>query len=322
VPEDGYKVKLPICCLRKSLNFGDSYKYNMAQGEIIDRNYNTISPSAKWLILMKGYTDIPFARRTAELISFPQKFKPDFSQKDLTFWARTVHFERRYWSVDQLLVGLNIKNILELSSGYTFRGLEAIKQKGVHYIDTDLPELITAKMNFVKTLQNETANTDGLLEVLPLNALDEQQFEDTVARFSNSQLAIVNEGLLMYLNLSEKEKLCAIIHKILKERGGYWITADIYLKRRTEKLHLKFEDTLTEFFEKHQLEENKFESFEEAEAFFERMGFSIDKIATTERNKLSSFKYLLKSASLLQLFRLLKGAKTQATWRLKVSSKF
>jgi len=61
-----------------------------------NRNYNTISPSAKSLLLMKGHTNIPFARETAELIKYPEKFNPDFSKKDMTFWARVVHFENRH----------------------------------------------------------------------------------------------------------------------------------------------------------------------------------------------------------------------------------
>lgn len=32
------------------------------------RDFNSISPSAKSLILMKGYTNIPFARQIAEII--------------------------------------------------------------------------------------------------------------------------------------------------------------------------------------------------------------------------------------------------------------
>ena len=59
---------------------------------LINRNFSTISPSAKSLLLMKGYTDIPFARQTAELLTYPEKYQPDFDKNDMTFWARTLHF--------------------------------------------------------------------------------------------------------------------------------------------------------------------------------------------------------------------------------------
>ena len=109
------------------------------------RNYNDISPSAKSLVLLKGLTNIPFARETAALISHPEKYVPEFENTDLAFWKRVVHFEMRYWSIDQLLSELAISNILELSSGFSFRGLDTVSKKKVFYIDTDLEELIASK---------------------------------------------------------------------------------------------------------------------------------------------------------------------------------
>ena len=134
---------------------------SMEQTNLNNRNFNTISPSAKSILLMKGHTNIPFARQTAELLLYPEKYIPDFKCKDLTFWARTIHFESRYWSIDQLLEGLSINNILEISSGFSFRGLEKIKTKGVHYIDTDLPDVIETKKEFITVLQNEGSNVGG-----------------------------------------------------------------------------------------------------------------------------------------------------------------
>ena len=292
---------------------------SMEQTNLNNRNFNTISPSAKSILLMKGHTNIPFARQTAELLLYPEKYIPDFKCKDLTFWARTIHFESRYWSIDQLLEGLSINNILEISSGFSFRGLEKIKTKGVHYIDTDLPDVIETKKEFITVLQNEGSNVGGKLELVPLNALDEEQFQAVIKKFKGGELVIINEGLLMYLDNSEKEKLCKIISNILKEHGGYWITADIYLRNKQEKLDLKLGDKTKEFFEQHHIEENRFESFEEAEAFFNRMGFIVDKEAKIKPSGLSSFKYLLKSLTLKQLFKMRKAGKIQATWRLKIA---
>jgi len=284
----------------------------------INRNYNTISPSAKSLLLMKGHTNIPFARQTAELIVHPDKFNPDFNNKNMSFWARVLHFENRYWTIDQLLADLTIKNILELSSGFSFRGLETIKKKGFYYIDTDLPDVIAIKKHIMTFLSKNSLNTEGKLEILPLNALDQRQFHEIVTHFPDGEIAIVNEGLLMYLDTIEKEKLCAIIHKILKERGGYWITADIYLKKQIDKLDLNIDSKTQRFFEQHQIENNKFDSFEDAKTFFKRMGFRIDKEADIKNSKLSSLKYFMKSTTIKQLIRIRRAGKMQATWRLSL----
>jgi O-methyltransferase involved in polyketide biosynthesis len=284
----------------------------------INRNYNTISPSAKSLLLMKGHTNIPFARQTAELIVHPDKFNPDFNNKNMSFWARVLHFENRYWTIDQLLADLTIKNILELSSGFSFRGLETIKKKGFYYIDTDLPDVIAIKKHIMTFLSKNSLNTEGKLEILPLNALDQRQFHEIVTHFPDGEIAIVNEGLLMYLDTIEKEKLCAIIHKILKERGGYWITADIYLKKQIDKLDLNIDSKTQRFFEQHQIENNKFDSFEDAKTFFKRMGFRIDKEADIKNSKLSSLKYFMKSTTIKQLIRIRRAGKMQATWLLSL----
>jgi len=284
----------------------------------INRNYNTISPSAKSLLLMKGHTNIPFARQTAELIVHPDKFNPDFNNKNMSFWARVLYFENRYWTIDQLLADLTIKNILELSSGFSFRGLETIKKKGFYYIDTDLPDVIAIKKHIMTFLSKNSLNTEGKLEILPLNALDQRQFHEIVTHFPDGEIAIVNEGLLMYLDTIEKEKLCAIIHKILKERGGYWITADIYLKKQIDKLDLNIDSKTQRFFEQHQIENNKFDSFEDAKIFFKRMGFRIDKEADIKNSKLSSLKYFMKSTTIKQLIRIRRAGKMQATWLLSL----
>jgi O-methyltransferase involved in polyketide biosynthesis len=159
----------------------------------------------------------------------------------------------------------------------------------------------------------------GNLELVYLNVLDELQFHEVVAHFPEGEIIIVNEGLLMYLDMEEKEKLCKTIHSLLMERGGYWITADIYIKNRQEKLDLKIDDRTKDFFLKHNIEDNKFMSFEEADKFFYRLGFIIDRKANVKGSKLSSMKFFLKSVTLKQLFMIRKGVKMQETWRLRVS---
>lgn len=281
------------------------------------RDFSSISPSAKWMILWKGHTNIPFAREVAELLEYPNTYIPDFKKRDFTFWASTLGLESRYWSIDQLLDDLPINNILELSSGYSFRSLAYTRHKGVHYIDTDLPEIIATKEEFINSLKKNELHTPGKLELLPLNALDENNFLEITGHFPHGEVAIVNEGLLGYLVKQEKEKLCSIIHNILIKRGGYWITADIGLKNKEAKLGLKYNDEIKEFNKQQNTEDNSFESFKEAEIFFKDMGFMIDKVAKIKYSELSSFKYFKKSITLRQLFKMRNTGKIQATWRLR-----
>lgn len=281
------------------------------------KNYSSISPSAKALLLSKGFTDIPFARETAELISRPGTYDDDPGKLDLLATMRMVHFELRYKSIDQLLQGLNISNILELSSGFSFRGLAAVQNKPVNYIDTDLPELIATKQQLAAELLKDIT-PEGNLEILPLNALDEAAFKDIVSRLPKGELAIINEGLLMYLEMDEKIKLCGIIRDVLKERGGYWITADVYIKMKETYPQWKADDELETFLERHKVEEKKFNSFEEAESFFNDQGFIVDKQAEDNYMDMVSLKYVAAHLTPEQLANPGKPPKIQATWRLKL----
>jgi hypothetical protein len=83
---------------------------------------------------------------------------------------------------------------------------------------------------------------------------------------------VVNEGLLVYLGVDEKTRLCETVLGVLKERGGAWVTADVYV--RTERTMFR-DDATKEFLAKHDVDANKFGSYAEAEAFFVSRGFAI-----------------------------------------------
>jgi len=282
------------------------------------RDYSSISPSAKSLLLMKSYTNIPYAKEVAALMQGPEVFGLDFDNKDFYFWIRVMHFESRYWSIDQLLQEINPENILELSSGYSFRGLDKCTKEAVHYIDTDLPEVIATKQEMMQQLGLARV-LKGKLELLPLNALNRTAFNEIADSFTNGPVTIVNEGLLMYLSMKEKEQLCNTIHSLLKKHGGYWITADVYTKLPPE-----IRDTIPKssgeaaFLAQHHIEDNKFDSYEAAEAFFNEQGFEIVKEASIDFKTLSVIPHLLKV--LPPEARNSKNAppKIQATWLLRV----
>jgi hypothetical protein len=286
--------------------------------EIKSRDFSSISPSARDLLFLKGYTNIPYARQTAELLSHPEKFVVDYDNKDFMFWARILHFESRYWSLDELLSDLEIKNILELSSGFSFRSLEISKQKGFHYIDTDLTSVIQEKKKLLAALTNNTFSND--LELLPLNALDEERFQDVIKHFTKGKIVIINEGLLIYLNQNEKEKLCNIIHKILVKNGGYWITADIYIKNQIENTDIEMDKNTSDFRALHKTEENKFNSFLEAEKFFDSMHFTIEKEANVNLAKLNSLHHMFNGNFEENSIAYQQFPTTQKTWRLKVKN--
>lgn len=283
------------------------------------RDYSTISPSARALLFMKAHTTIPWAREAAALLAETDNWFQLQAPEHFSYWARVVHFEKRYRSINQLLWELPVSNILELSSGFSLRGLEAVQHPGIHYIDTDLAGVIQLKQSFIQTLQPPAPAAGSILELLPLNALEAHEADTISKRFTAGPVTIVNEGLLMYLDLAEKRHLCSIIHQLLSRSGGYWITADVYIRNKHSSGTRPAEDQLNAFFDAHRITEKMFGSFEEAEEFFNRQGFIIDKEAQIDRSQLSAIPQLLRHATEGQLHKLQKAGRHQTTWRLKTA---
>ncbi len=290
--------------------------------ESIISHFDSISPSAKSLLLTKALTAIPFAKEAAGLIFGEEGIKNSREKlSSIGFLLRINHFETRYLSIDKALTEICIKNILEFSSGFSFRGLHLSKEPNVSYIDTDLPQIIEDKKIIVKELSKRFCDypIDNLL-MQPLNVMDEKAFTEIVNQFQNDSVAIVNEGLLIYLDEEQKTKLCAIMHNLLSERGGYWITADIYIKKENENSVTKdfFEEKGKKFLTDHNVEENKFESFEAAEIFFKDCGFDIYRKIEVPSSEKSSIKFLKNiPESILRDIKKIK--KTRETWILKIS---
>jgi len=240
-----------------------------------ERDFTTISPTAKSLLLMKSQTAIPFARAAAELM-----FGADGVAVALAEMARLPgadlrrsHFENRYRSIDTLLAeaGGGAAGVLELASGLSFRGLELARQ-GRFHVDTDLPELAELKADLVARLH--PGPLAGTLQIRALNALDAEAFGEVVARIPRGPIAIVNEGLLIYLDDAEKQRLAGNVREALAGRGGIWITGDIYVAAPLEP-RLFTDDRVREFLDRHRVEDNKFASWDAAEQFFTGCGFRV-----------------------------------------------
>jgi hypothetical protein len=165
-------------------------------------------------------------------------------------------------SLDSLLFASGSLNVLEISSGFSFRGLSmASHHAHIFYKDTDLSEIISIKKDLTNQLiRQEHLTLKGKLNTESLNALDENAFTSAVDSMPAGRLSIVNEGLLMYLNQEEKAQLCQTIRKALLKRGGYWITGDIYIKKELEETTIP--DAFNQFLHAHHVEENKFDSFQ------------------------------------------------------------
>jgi O-methyltransferase involved in polyketide biosynthesis len=163
--------------------------------------------------------------------------------------------------------------VLEIAAGLSFRGLAmASSRPDVVYLDTDLPEIAAIKADLAARLH--PSPLAGTLRVQALDALDDSAFRGAVRELPSGPIAIVHEGLLMYLDDAEKARLAASVRAALLERGGAWLTADIYVRSKATVFR---EERTKKFLEEHRVEEKKFADWDAAEAFFVGSGFSIAK---------------------------------------------
>lgn len=262
------------------------------------RDFNTISPSAGALLMMKALTDIPFAKDAAAMVGDLETFTRSAREKrSRVLMGRIIHFENRYKTIDLALSAIDPQQVLELSSGFSCRSLDMVLRKAVTYVDTDLPEFISNKKILVdRLIEEKQIHLKGKLYIEPLNAMDEAQFNNVVQLLPAGPVTIVNEGLLVYLDTTEKRHLCATIHRLLKERGGYWVTGDVYIKRDMTRLLSQpqeaFDEELTRFLKEHRIEENKFENYEEALDFFTSCNFAVTRRIDIDYPSLSSLKLI------------------------------
>lgn len=238
------------------------------------RDFSSISPSAKALLLMKSQTSIPFAREAARLAFGAERVEAELAEmrREPVTGLRLQHFESRYRSLDTLLAETGLPRVLELGAGLSFRGLDLARRAGIHYLDTDLPAISALKADLVAKLR--PGPLAGVLEMLALDALDLAAFRAAAARLPPGPLAVVNEGLLVYLDDAEKSRLAANIRDTLGQTGGVWITADVYVRGPADR-----RPTLgargQAFLDLHRVEENKFASWEAASSFFRGEGFVV-----------------------------------------------
>lgn len=236
------------------------------------RDFSTISPSARWLLLAKAHSGLPYAREVAELVFGHDEVAAAAIPRSPAAVIRRRHFELRARSVDEALDIGSATRIVEFAAGLSFRGLARAVRDDVHYLDTDLPDIVEFKRRLLRGLS--PAKLAGTYRIESLDVMDDSALALALESLPDGPLSIAHEGLLMYLDADEKARLATSIHAALRSRGGRWITADVYLRREAT---LPREEQVEQFLAEHRVEEQKFDSWGKAETFFVNAGFAVER---------------------------------------------
>ena len=199
-------------------------------------NFEKVSLTARLTAYMRQYSDIPYAKDVANFLRADEAFEKllrdhELSPKDLLWYAPIL--EVRYKSVAETIRKLRATQVLELASGFSLRGLAMTRDPEVTYVESDLEELTDEKASLVTDLRRRYGLTDhGHLHLVTANALELSELRSAAMSFRRDQpIAVVNEGLLLYLSANEMAAVARNIRDLLIEFDGVWITPDFALKQ-------------------------------------------------------------------------------------------
>ncbi len=161
------------------------------------------------------------------------------------------------------------------------------KDSSVTYVEMDMPDAARQKYVVVEELKKQiTIDDRPNLHVEGGSALVSEDTMYAARHFRKSPVTVINEGLLRYFNQKEKGVFAMNIYRLLEEYGGAWITPDVcargmnatgplkaIVREQNERLR-----TMTGI----DVRKNYFPNEDAARAFFEKMGFAVERHPFTE----------------------------------------
>ena len=188
--------------------------------KFLDDDFASIIPTALHTLYPLVFTDIPYSKDMLNALEKLHGFPENLKNKNLA-----IELEARYKLTDKLLMDSKINQVVELACGYTTRGLSLCeKNSEMQYVEVDLPYVIETKTKLINTFTKIPDN----LKLCSGNALDFDRLNKICKSFKDKKpIAIINQGLMRYLNFDEKRQLAENIFKIISKNNGVWITCDV-----------------------------------------------------------------------------------------------
>ncbi len=247
----------------------------------MDVNYEKISLTAQLAAYMRQFSDIPFASDVAELMHSREVFEALLQGQQMTpedlLWYAPI-FEVRYKGVSAAIRRTGSRQVLELASGITLRGLAFTQDPRYTYIESDLTGITAEKKAIIASLRQKYGLADyGNLHFPAVNALEHSELQEAVKLLDREQpLVVASEGLFPYLSPDEMRTVVANIRELLVEFRGSWITTDFSIKEEVDQVseqQRKFRRIVAAATE-HKMYNNAFDSVEQLMAFLREMGLS------------------------------------------------
>ena len=149
----------------------------------------------------------------------------------------------------------------------------------LQYVELELLAMAEQKRKILQNLfLQHKANPQKNLHIKNGDALKIDSLLAATKHFKNEPISVVNEGLLRYLDSSQKIIVAKNVHTLLEKFGGVWITSDISLEKLTsyteERMAARKRILALSGIN---VEANSFKDEESARKFFENLGFSVER---------------------------------------------
>lgn len=241
-----------------------------------EHNFHQISPTAKLVAFMRAMSDIPYSQEIAAMCDAEATAKTYFNGNMEAGLKRAPLAELRFKSLSGILPHIGIKQVLELASGLSPRGLILTENPEITFVETDLPGMLAEKREIVSELLGAKKRPN--YQFASANALQRGELQSVAALFKAGPVAVIHEGLMPYLNNDEKRKLAASISGVLNLFSGVWITPDILIKEHHEKrMASSPAQKQIAMTTGRSMNDNLFEDFQAAQQFFENVGFRVER---------------------------------------------
>jgi O-methyltransferase involved in polyketide biosynthesis len=245
-------------------------------------HYEKISPTAKLVAYLRGFSNIPFAKEIAEESGAERTFRELGGPSSESLVRLAPFWEARYKVTDEIISQRGITQILEVAAGLSPRGLAMTESSRVVYVATDLPQILDEEKAIAETILLKSNNRRPNLHFEAADALDRESLSRASAVFGfDRPVAIITEGLFPYLNRKEKAVLAGNVNEILRKYGGIWIASDVHTRQYLVEIS-QLEESVRQRLNSisnvtdRNLEENLFADENDLEGFFREAGFNVE----------------------------------------------
>ncbi len=131
--------------------------------------------------------------------------------------------ELRYVAINRTIEESGFKTLMDLPCGYTPKVFE-FTEKGMQYIGCDLPAVINEFSPIIDSMTDDEQKKHIIFKVVDVTNYESMK---AAADLAEGPVCIATEGLTVYLTDEETRQLSVNIRRILSEKGGCWLNADV-----------------------------------------------------------------------------------------------